>query len=50
LSKLRINLTTAHDNADNTVVAFVAANAAVAAGQEVVMFLRIAAVRLANPG
>jgi predicted peroxiredoxin len=50
VSKLLINLTTAQDNADKTVVAFVVANAGVAAGQEVVIFLNIEAVRLAVPG
>ncbi len=48
--KLLINLTTAKDNADKTVVAFVIANAAVAAGQEVVIFLNIESVRLVTPG
>jgi predicted peroxiredoxin len=48
--KLLINLTTAKDNADKTVVAFVIANAALAAGQEVVIFLNIESVRLATPG
>ncbi|MBE0682310.1 MAG: DsrE family protein [Anaerolineales bacterium] len=48
--KLLINLTTAKDNADKTVVAFVIANAGVAAGQEVVIFLNVEAVRLATPG
>jgi len=50
VSKLLINLTTAKDNPDKTVVAFVVANAGVAAGQEVVVFLNIEAVRLATPG
>jgi uncharacterized protein len=50
MSKLLINLTTAKDNPDRTVVAFVIANAGVAAGQEVVVFLNVEAVRLANPG
>ncbi len=48
--KLLINLTTAKDNPDKTVVAFVVANAALAAGQEVVIFLNIESVRLATPG
>jgi predicted peroxiredoxin len=48
--KLLINLTTAKDNADKTVVAFVVANAGVAAGQEVVIFLNVEGVRLAIPG
>jgi predicted peroxiredoxin len=50
MSKLLINLTTAKDNVDKTVVAFVVANAGVAAGQEVVIFLNIEAVRLALKG
>ncbi|MBA3944391.1 MAG: DsrE family protein [Herpetosiphonaceae bacterium] len=50
MSKLLINLTTAKDNADKTTVAFVVANAGVAAGQEVVIFLNVEAVRLATPG
>jgi predicted peroxiredoxin len=51
MSKLLINLTTAKDdNPDKTVVAFVVANAGVAAGQEVTIFLNIEAVRLATPG
>ena len=50
MSKLLINLTTAKDNPDKTVVAFVIANAGVAAGQEVVVFLNIEAVRLAIKG
>jgi predicted peroxiredoxin len=49
-TKLLINLTTAKDNMDKTVVAFVIANAGVAAGQEVVIFLNIEAVRLVTPG
>jgi len=49
-SKLLINLTTAKDNPDKTVVAFVVANAGVAAGQEVVIFLNIESVLLATPG
>lgn len=47
MSKLLINLTTAKDNPDKTVVAFVVANAGIAAGQEVVIFLNIEAVHLA---
>ena len=50
MPKLLINLTTAQDNADKTTVAFVVANAGVAAGQEVVIFLNVEAVRLAIPG
>ena len=50
MSKLLINLTTAKDNPDRSTVAFVMANAGVAAGQEVVVFLSVEAVRLATPG
>jgi predicted peroxiredoxin len=50
MAKLLINLTTAKDNIDKTTVAFVVANAGVAAGQEVVVFLTVEAVRLANTG
>jgi predicted peroxiredoxin len=50
VSKLFVNLTTAKDNPDKTVVAFVVANAGVAAGQEVVIFLNIESVRLAVKG
>lgn len=50
MTKLLINLTTAQDSPDRTVVAFVIANAGVAAGQEVTIFLNVEAVRLATPG
>ena len=50
MAKLLINLTTAQDNPDKTTVAFVVANAAIAAGQEVAVFLNVEGVRLANPG
>jgi predicted peroxiredoxin len=50
MSKLLVNLTTAKDNPDKTVVAFVIANAALASEQEVVVFLNIEAVRLAIRG
>ncbi len=50
MPKLLINLTTAQDNADKTTVAFVVANAGIAAGQEVAIFLNVEAVRLATPG
>jgi predicted peroxiredoxin len=50
MSKLFINLTTAKDNPDKIVVAFVVANAGVAAGQEVTIFLSVEAVRLAIAG
>jgi uncharacterized protein len=50
MPKLLINLTTAQDNPDKTTVAFVVANAGIAAEQEVVIFLNVEAVRLATPG
>lgn len=50
MTKLLINLTTAQESPDRTTVAFVVANAGVAAGQEVVVFLSVEAVRLATPG
>jgi uncharacterized protein len=50
MPKLLINLTTAQDNPDKTTVAFVVANAGLAADQEVVIFLNVEAVRLALPG
>ena len=50
MPKLLINLTTAKDNPDKTTVAFVVANAGVAAGQEVVIFLNVEGVRLATTG
>lgn len=50
MSRLLINLTTAQDSPDRTTVAFVVANAGIAAGQEVVIFLNVEAVRLATPG
>lgn len=50
MTKLLINLMTAKDNPDKTVVAFVVANAGVAAGQEVTIFLSVEGVRLVIPG
>lgn len=50
MTKLLINLTTAKDDPDRTTVAFLVANAGLAAGQEVTVFFNIEAVRLANPG
>src|SRR5881397_3324264 len=50
MPKLLINLTTAKDNVDKTTVAFIVANAGVAAGQEVIIFLNVEGVRLATPG
>ena len=48
--KLLINLTTATDNPDKSTVAFVVANAGLAAGQEVTIFLNVEGVRLAVDG
>jgi predicted peroxiredoxin len=50
MPKLLINLTTAQDSPDKTTVAFVVANAGLAAEQEVVIFLNVEAVRLVIPG
>lgn len=50
MPKLLVNLTSAKDNADKATVAFVVANAGLAAGQEVTIFLNVEAVRLATPG
>jgi predicted peroxiredoxin len=50
MPKLLINLTSAKDNPDRATVAFVVANAGLAAGQEVAIFVSVEAVRLANPG
>jgi predicted peroxiredoxin len=50
MPKLLINLTTAQDHPDKTTVAFVVANAGVAAEQEVVIFLSVEAVHLAVSG
>jgi predicted peroxiredoxin len=50
MSKLLINLTTAKENPDKTTVAFVVANAGVAAGQEVVIYLSVEGARLAVSG
>ena len=48
--KLLINLTTATDNPGKSTVAFVVANAGLAAGQEVTIFLNVEGVRLAVNG
>lgn len=50
MSRLLINLTTAGEDPDRTTIAFVVANAGVTAGQEVVIFLNVEAVRLAVSG
>lgn len=49
-SKVVINLTTGHEDADKVTVAFLVATAALAKGHPVVMFLTKEAVRLALPG
>jgi predicted peroxiredoxin len=49
-SKVVINLTTGHEDADRVTVAFLTATAALAKGREVVMFLTKEAVRLGLPG
>lgn len=45
-----VTLTYAHDNPDKATVAFVIANAAVASGQETVVFLTVEGVRLGVVG
>jgi uncharacterized protein len=50
MAKLLINLTTAKNDPDKTTVAFVVANAGIAAAQEVTIFLNVEGVRLATPG
>jgi predicted peroxiredoxin len=50
MAKLLINLTCGPESPDKTTVAFVVANAGVAAGQEVVIFLSVEGVRLAVTG
>jgi predicted peroxiredoxin len=50
MPKLLINLTTAKNDPDKTTVAFVVANAGIAANQEVVIFLNVEAVQLATLG
>lgn len=49
-SKVVINLTTGHEDADKVTVAFLVATAAQAAGKDVIMFLTKEAVRLGLPG
>ena len=49
-SKVVINLTTGHEDADKVTVAFLVGTAALAKGREVVMFLTKEAVRLGLPG
>jgi len=50
MSKICVSLTFAKDNCDKATVAFVVANAAVASGQETLVFLSTEAVRLAVKG
>jgi predicted peroxiredoxin len=50
MSKICVSLTYAKDNCDKATVAFVVANAAVASGQETLVFLSTEAVRLAVKG
>ena len=50
MGKLLVNLTSGQDNIDKASVAFVVANAGIAAGQEVAIFLTVEAVRLAEKG
>jgi predicted peroxiredoxin len=49
-SKVVINLTTGHEDADKVTVAFLVATAALEKGRPVVMFLTKEAVRLGLPG
>lgn len=49
-SKVVINLTTGHEDADKVTVAFLVATAALTKGKQVTMFLTKEAVRLALPG
>lgn len=50
MSKFCVSLTSAKDNCDKATLAFVVANAAVASGQETLVFLSTEAVRLAVKG
>jgi len=50
MGKFMVSCTHAKDNTDMATVAFVVANAAVASGQETVVFLSIEGVRLSQPG
>src|SRR5436309_2951917 len=49
-SKVVINLTTGHEDADKVTIAFLVATAALTAGKSVTMFLTKEAVRLGLPG
>src|SRR5918996_1419227 len=49
-SKVVINLTTGHEDADRVTIAFLTATAALTKGRDVVMFLTKEAVRLGLPG
>jgi predicted peroxiredoxin len=48
--KVVVNLATGHEDAERVTVAFLVGTAALAAGNEVIMFLTKEAVRLALPG
>ncbi len=50
MAKLLVNLTSGKDNIDKATVAFVIANAGIAGGQEVAVFLSVEAVLLAKHG
>jgi predicted peroxiredoxin len=50
MSKLLVNLSSGQDNIDKASVAFVVANAGIAGGQEVAVFLTVEAVLLAKQG
>jgi predicted peroxiredoxin len=50
MAKILVSLTEAKSNTDKATVAFVVANAAVASGQDTVVFLSIEGVRLSQPG
>jgi uncharacterized protein len=50
MSKLLVNLSSGKDNIDKATVAFVVANAGLAAGQETAIFLTVESVRIAEQG
>jgi predicted peroxiredoxin len=50
MTKLLVNLASGKDNIDKASVAFVVANAGIAAGQEVAVFFTVEGVRLAEKG
>lgn len=49
-SKVVVNLTTGHEDADKVTIAFLIAGAALTKGKQVVMFLTKEAVRIGLPG